>query len=53
MRTNMIVAVMLNLLELFSRIRIFDFFAYFVKQLSEICIDAMPLGCMLAFIVIA
>jgi len=53
MRVNMIICIFLNLLELFSRIRIFDFFAYFVRQLQEICIDAMPLGTMLAFIVLA
>jgi len=41
------------MLELFNRIRIFDFFAYFVRQLKEIIYDALPLGSMLAFIVLA
>ena len=49
----MIVAILLNLVELFTRIRIFDFFAYFVRQLNEIVIDALPLGAMLGFIVLA
>lgn len=49
----MIMAILLNLVELFTRIRIFDFFAYFVRQLNEIVIDALPLGTMLGFIVLA
>ena len=53
MRVNMIISIILCLLELFSRVRIFDFFAYFVRQLNEIVYDALPLGTMLAFIVMA
>ena len=53
MRVNLIVSIVLNLLELFSRIRIFNFFAYFVRQLTEICSDAMPLATMLSLIVLA
>jgi len=43
----------LLVLELFSRVRMFDFFAYFVRQLEEIIKDAMPLGSMLLFITLA
>ena len=46
-------AIILNLIELFNRIRIFDFFAYFVRQVGEIVIDAQSLGAMLGFIVVA
>ena len=53
MRINMIISIILCMLELFSRIRIFDFFAYFVRQLNEIVYDAMPLGTMLGFIILA
>ena len=53
MRINMIISIILNLLELFSRVRIFDFFAYFVRQLKEIVRDALPLGTMLGIIVLA
>ena len=53
MRVNLIVSIVLNLLELFSRVRIFNFFAYFVRQLTEICSDAMPLATMLSLIVLA
>ena len=41
------------MLELFSRVRIFDFFAYFVRQLEEIVKDALPLGSMLLFITLS
>ena len=49
----MILSFLLNLLELLTRVKIFDFFAYFVRQLKEIIKDAIPLGTMLAFIVLA
>ena len=53
LRVCMILAILLNVVELFSRIRVFDFFAYFVRQIQEITIDALPLGAMLFFIVLA
>lgn len=53
LRVLMIFAILLNTMELFSRIRIFDFFAYFVRQIQEIVVDALPLGAMLGFIVLA
>ena len=53
MRVNMIICILLNALELFSRVRIFNFFAKFVRQLIEICSDAMPLAAMLSVIVLA
>ena len=53
MRINLIASIVLNLLELFSRVRIFNFFAYFVRQLTEICSDAIPLATMLSLIVLA
>ena len=53
LRVCMILAILFNVLELFSRIRVFDFFAYFVRQIQEITIDALPLGAMLFFIVLA
>ena len=53
LRVCMILAILLNVVELFSRIRVFDFFAYFVRQIQEITIDALPLGTMLFFIVLA
>ena len=46
-------AIILNLVELFNRIRIFDFFAGFVRQMEEIVIAAQSLGAMLGLIVIA
>ena len=46
-------AIILNLVELFNRIRIFEFFAGFVRQLEEIVIAALPLGAMLGLIVVA
>lgn len=52
LRINMIVCIILNMLELMSRIRIFEYFSYFVRQLIEIMVDAMPLGAMLAMIVL-
>ena len=48
----MVLAILCNTIELFSRIRVFDFFAYFVRQVMEIVEDALPLGTMLAFIVL-
>ena len=53
LRVCMILAILFNVIELFSRIRVFDFFAYFVRQIQEITIDALPLGAMLFFIVLA
>ena len=53
LRVCMILAILLNVVELFSRIRVFDFFAYFVRQIREITLDALPLGAMLFFIVLA
>ena len=53
MRINMIFSILLNLIELFTRVRIFNFFAYFVRQLNEIVKDALPLGTMLGCIVFA
>ena len=52
LRLNLVFCIILNMLELFSRIRIFDFFALFVRQCTEICIDAMPLASMLGIIVL-
>lgn len=52
LRINLVFCIILNMLELFSRIRIFDFFAYFVRQCTEICKDAMPLASMLGIIVL-
>ena len=49
---GMVFAIQLNVLEFFYRVRIFNFFAYFVRQLQEICYDSLPLASMLAFIVI-
>ena len=51
LRVLMVFGLLFNMIELFTRIRIFDFFAYFVRQMSEIVEDALPLGAMLAFIV--
>ena len=48
----MILCIMLNTLELLSRIQIFPFFAPFVRQLQEIIVDATPLGAFLLFFVI-
>ena len=48
----MVLAILFNTVELFSRIRIFDFFAYFVRQVVEIIVDALPLGTMLGLIVV-
>ena len=53
MRINMILALFFNLVELSVRIRIFDFFAYFVRQCREIVFDALPLGTMLGFQILA
>ena len=53
LRILLVFAILLNTTELFSRIRIFDFFAYFVRQVQEIVEDALPLGAMLGFIVLA
>ena len=50
--TGIVLAIQLNVLEFFYRVRIFDFFAYFVRQFQEICYDSLPLGSMLAFIVV-
>ena len=50
--TGMVLAIQLNVLEFFYRVRIFNFFAYFVRQFQEICYDSMPLGSILAFIVV-
>ena len=52
-RIHMMYSIILNLIELFNRVRIFKFFAYFVRQLNEIVEDAIPLGAMLGFIVVA
>ena len=52
-RIHLMYAIILNLIELFNRIRIFNFFAYFVRQMEEIVIDARSLGAMLGFIVLA
>ena len=52
-RVHLMYALILNLVELFNRIRIFKFFAYFVRQMEEIVVDALPLGAMLGFIVVA
>jgi len=49
----MVITIQLNVLEFFTRVRMFDFFAYFVRQLREICIDSLPLASMLGFIVAA
>ena len=46
-------AIILNLVELFNRIRIFDFFAGFVRQMEEIVIAAQSLGAMLGLVVVA
>lgn len=40
LRINMVVCIGLNTLELASRVRIFEYFAYFVRQLIEIVSDA-------------
>ena len=53
MRINMVLCIMLNMLEFFNRVRIFDFFAYFVRQIQDICYDSLPLGSMLGLIVVA
>ena len=53
LRVFMVLAILLNMIELFSRVRIFDFFAYFCRQIEEIVLDALPLGAMLGFIVLA
>ena len=46
-------AMILNLVELFNRIRIFKFFANFIRQIEYIVYDASALGAMLGFIVVA
>ena len=52
LRINMVLCILFNMIELSSRIRIFSYFAYFVAQLINIIYDAMPLGAMLAFIIV-
>lgn len=52
LRINMIVCLLFNILEASSRVRVFDFFAYFVRQLIEIMYEALPIGLMLAMIVV-
>lgn len=52
LRVIMVLALLFNTVELFIRVRIFDFFAYFVRQLTEIVEDAVPLGAMLGLIVL-
>ena len=51
-RYTIILALQFNVIEMFSRVRIFDFFAYFVRQVQAIMIDAAPLGSMLAVVVL-
>lgn len=53
LRINMVLCILFNMIELSSRIRIFSYFAYFVAQLINIIVDAMPLGAMLAFIIVS
>lgn len=52
-RVLLIFVIQLAVIELFERVKIFDFFSYFVRQLREIIYDSAPLAAMLAFIVIA
>ena len=52
LRVFMVLGLLFNTIELFVRIRVFDFFAYFVRQMSEIVEDAAPLGAMLGCIVL-
>ena len=50
LRAAMLLAILCNTVELFSRIRVFDYFAYFVRQVTKITLDALPMGAMVAFI---
>ena len=52
-RIHLMYAIILNLCELFNRIRIFETFAVFVRQMFEIVYEAKSIGAMLGFIVIA
>lgn len=40
-------------MEFCERVKIFDFFAYFVRQLKEIMKDSAPLAAMFGFLVVA
>ena len=48
----MVFCILLNIIELFQRVKVFDFFALFVQQLATISEASLPLGCMLGIIVI-
>lgn len=52
-RVKLIIVIQLAVIEFFERVKIFDFFSSFVRQLREIIADSVPLGSMLAFIVLA
>ena len=49
---TLVFAIQLIVLELFNRIKIFNFFAYFVRQVQAIIVDALPLSSMLGVIVL-
>ena len=53
LRDFMVLVIMFNVLELFLRVRIFDFFAMFTRQMQEIVVDMLPLASVLGFIVLA
>ena len=48
----MVFCIVLNIIELFQRVKVFDFFALFVQQLGSISEASLPLACMLGIIVI-
>ena len=53
LRDFMVLVILFNMLELFLRVRIFDFFAMFTRQMQEIVVDMLPLASVLGFIVLA
>lgn len=53
LRIVMVLTLQFQVLEFFQRVKMFDFFAAFVRQLQEIVMDSLPLASMLAFIVLA
>ena len=50
LRAVMILVILCKTVLLFSRNRVFDYFAYFVHQVIKMTLDALPMGAMVAFI---
>lgn len=53
MRCWQVITILLLFCECFNQVRIFDFFAYFVRSMTEIVKDSAQIGTMLAYIVLA